>query len=70
MEQLLCFMGKLNCRITTKNLIANEDIENFIRLIEVYRKCENEGDSENIRAFAEMIDAVILTVNMIKRKEK
>ncbi len=69
MDKLCCYMGKLHCEITTENLIENEDMKNFLRMVAIYRNCE-EKDVEEKEAFGLMIDMIILNVNDIILKQK
>lgn len=48
-------MKELVCNIAVKNLIENEDMKNFLRLVEVYRDSE-EKDRRSAEALGIMID--------------
>lgn len=59
-------MKELVCNIAVKNLIENEDMKNFLRLVEVYRDSE-EKDRRSAEALGIMIDLIIENAKQCSR---
>lgn len=69
MEELIIREGKLNCNIETKGLIENENMKNFLRLVAIYRKLQEQSDND-AEKYGVLIDMIIENVNAILAKQK